>query len=395
MRFLLVACTVTLTLGLSWPARAQQAPGAPPPAVGVVTVQKRAVTESSEFVGRIQATDKVNLVARVTAFLQERLFTEGAEVHEGDLLYRLERGPFEADLQSKQASVAQAQALLRNATIVLGRAQALLNTPAGQRSNVDDALATQANYAAQLLGAQALVRASQINLDYTEIRAPVSGKISATAITIGNVVSPSSGALATIVSQDPMYVVFPVSVRAALDLRNRYADKGGYGGVVVRVRLPDGQIYGQIGRLDYVDPSVAAGTDTFTLRAHIPNPLRPGARPDESGNRELSDGEFVTVVVEGVTPIQALGIPRSAVLSDQQGDYVYVVDADKKAQQRRITLGQSTPETAVIMAGLEEGETVVADGIQRVRPGIVVNPAPIPPPALASPGMAAAPPVRN
>ncbi|WP_264711624.1 efflux RND transporter periplasmic adaptor subunit [Limobrevibacterium gyesilva] len=388
---MLALLAAAVLLGLSTPIHAQFGPGGPP-AVGVVTVQKRPVTETSEFVGRIQATDKVDLVARVTAFLQERLFTEGAEVEQGDLLFRLERGPFEADLEAKQAAVAQIQALLRNATITLNRAQSLLNTPAGQRSTVDDALANQANYAAQLLAAQAQVRASQINLNYTEIRAPVSGKISRSTLSVGNVVTPSSGPLASIVSQDPMYVLFPISVRTALDLRNRYSDKGGVAAVIIRLKLPDGTMYGQIGRLDYVDPSVAANTDTFTLRARIPNPLRPGARPGEPGNRELSDGEFVTVTLEGVQPVLALAIPRSAVLSDQQGSYVYVVDAEKRAQQRRVQLGQSTPDTAVVLAGLQAGETVVADGIQRVRPGIEVNPAPIsPPPAVPSAAAPSAP----
>jgi membrane fusion protein (multidrug efflux system) len=372
--------TVALALVPCPPAVAQFGPGGPP-AVGVVTAQKRPVTESSEFVGRIQATDKVDIVARVTGFIEQRAFTEGAEVQQGALLYRLERGPFEADLQSKQAAVAQDQALLRNATITLNRAQALLSGPAGQRSTVDDALAQQASLAAQVQAAQAQARASQINLDYTEIHAPITGKISRTTLTVGNVVTPASGPLVTIVSQDPMYVLFPIAVRTALDLRNRYADKGGFAAAVIRLRLPDGETYAPTGQLDYVDPSVSASTDTIMLRGRIANPLRPGAKPGDPGSRDLVDGEFVTVMLEGVEPVLALGIPRAAVLSDQQGSYVYVVDATKHAQVRRVQLGQSTAGTAVILAGLQEGETVIVDGIQRVRPGIEVNPAPIAPAA--------------
>jgi len=352
-----------------------QAPGGPA-AVGVVTATKRPVIETSNFVGRIQATDKVDIVARVTAFIAERAFTEGAEVTKGDLLYRLERAPFEADVLAKQAAVAQNQALLRNATINLGRAQSLLNTPAGQRSTVDDRVATEASQAAQLLAAQAQLKSSQINLDYTEIRAPVTGKIAKSTVSVGNVVSLTTGALTTVVSQDPMYVLFPISLRAALDLRNRYSGKGGFDAVVVRVTLPDGSKYALPGKLDYQDPSVARDTDTVNLRATIPNPLRPGTKPGEPGNRDLVDGSFVTVSIEGVQPVQALAIPRAAVLSDQGGNYVYVVDADKKAQIRRIQLGQSTPETAVVTNGLNEGDQVISEGIQRVRPGAVVNPAP-------------------
>jgi membrane fusion protein (multidrug efflux system) len=363
------ALVAAVLLAFAAPAQAQFGP-AGPPVVGVVTVQKQSVTETSDFVGRVQATDRVDIVARVTAFIEQRPFTEGAEVRQGDLLYRLERPPFEADLQAKQATVAQEQALLRNAVITLNRAQILLNTPAGQRSTVDDALAQQASLAAQVQLAQAQLKSSQINLDYTEIHAPIAGKIGRTALTVGNVVSPGSGALVTIVSQDPMYVLFPVSVRAALDLRDHYADKGGFAAIRVKLRLPQGGIYGQSGQLDYMDPSVATNTDTLMLRARIPNPVGKG------GIRELVDGEFVTVIVEGMEPVQALGIPRASVLTDMQGSYVYVIGPDNKVEQRRVTLGQSTPGIAVILDGLKEGETVVADGIQRVRPGIQVNPTP-------------------
>jgi membrane fusion protein (multidrug efflux system) len=374
-------------------AASAQAPAGPPPAVGTAIAQKRPVIETTEFVGRVQATDRVDIVARVTAFIQERAFVEGADVNKGDLLYRLERGPFAADLESKQAAVAQAQALLRNATITLNRAQSLINSPAGRVSAVDDAAAQQASLTAQYQAAQAQVRASQINLDYTEIRAPVTGKIGRSTLAVGNVVTPASGALVSIVSQDPMYVIFPVSVRAAVDLRNRYADRGGFAAVQVRLRLPDGRVYGQIGQLDYVDPSVAPGTDTVNLRARIANPLRPGARLNDPGNRELLDSEFVIVVVEGVAPVEALSIPRVAVLSDQQGTYVYIVDADKKAQQRRVVMGQSNGASAVILTGLQEGEAVIADGMQRARPGVPVNATPIPP--QAAPAAAAAAAVRN
>lgn len=377
-------------LAFAAPAQAQFGP-AGPPVVGVVTVQKQSVTETSDFVGRVQATGRVDIVARVTAFIEQQSFTEGAEVHQGDLLYRLERPPFEADLQAKQATVAQEQALLRNAAIILNRAQTLLNTPAGQRSTVDDALAQQASLAAQVLLAQAQLKSSQINLDYTEIHAPIAGKIGRTALTVGNVVSPSSGALVTIVSQDPMYVLFPVSVRAALDLRDHYADKGGFAAIRVKLRLPQGGIYGQSGQLDYIDPSVATNTDTLMLRARIPNPLGTAGK---SGFRELVDGEFVTVIVEGMEPVQALGIPRASVLTDMQGSYVYVVGPDNKAEQRRVTLGQSTPGIAVILDGLKEGETVVADGIQRVRPGMPVKPVPAAANAGAAPPAVAAP-ARN
>lgn len=365
-----------LAILLTAPAALAQPGPQGPPAVGVVQAQRRPVIETSEFVGRIQAVNRVDLVARVTAFVQERRFTEGGEVRAGDLLYRLERAPFEAQVAAQAAQVAQANAVLQNNSLNLNRAQTLLSGPAGQQSRVDDALSAQRSQAAVLAAAQAQLRLSQTNLDYTEIKAPIDGKISRTTVTEGNVVSPSSGTLASIVSQDPMYVLFPVSVRAALDLRDRYAEKGGFSAVIIKLRLPNGKEYDQAGKLDYVDPTVAANTDTLTFRGRIPNPVRAGLQAGAPGDRELSDGQFVTVTLQGVDPVVQLAIPRAGVLSDQQGSYVWVVGDGNKAEQRRIQLGQSTPDQAVIAAGLKEGETVVIDGVQRVRPGVVVNPAP-------------------
>jgi len=381
MRRLLVL--VALALFAAPPARAQFGGG--PPAVGTAVAHKQPVVETSSFIGRVQAIDKVDLVSRVTAFLDEIHFTEGAEVQKGQLLYVLERGPFEADVAVKQAAVAQNQALLRNASLTLARAQALLNTPAGQRATYDEAQAQQASYAAQLLSAQAQLRASQINLAYTEIRAPVAGRITRTNVTVGNVVSPSSGPLATIYSQDPMYVLFPVSARAALDLRNHFTGKGGISALVVKLRLADGSIFGRTGTLDYIEPTVATSTDTIIFRARIPNPLVPGRSASDPTPRELVDGQFVTALLEGVEPVLALGIPRSAILTDQQGNYVYVIGPGNHAERRRIQLGQSTPATAIVLSGLAEGDQVIVDGLQRVRPGIPVNPAP------AAPGPSGAP----
>ncbi len=378
------ALALLFVLGAALPAPAQQPGPGRPPAVGVAPVTVQSVRPSLEFVGRIQSTERVNLVARVTAFIEERTFSEGAEVKKGDLLYRLEQGPFQSDVAAKQAAIDQFKAQLVNAAVTLKRAQALLSTPAGQQSNVDAALANQLSLQAQLEGAQAQLRQSQINLAYTEIRAPIDGKIGRTSLTVGNVVTPTSGVLATIVSQDPLYAVFPVPVRTVLDLRQRYAASGGIGTAVVKIRLPNGQVYGQTGKLDFIDNTVSATTDTMTLRGVMPNPPLTGEASGGGSLRELVDGELVTVVLEEAAPVQALVIPRAAVLADQRGDYVYVVTAENRAEQRRIRLGQSTPTTAVVADGLAAGEQVIVEGLQRVRPGQPVSPAPATPTAPAS-----------
>jgi membrane fusion protein (multidrug efflux system) len=357
-----------------------------PPAVGVVRAERQQITQTDEFIGRIQAIGRVALVARVSAFLEKRLFVEGAEVKQGDLLYLLEQPPFQAQVDADKANVEQLAAQHTYAQQQLTRAQSLLGTPAGLQQTVDQTLSNERSLAGQVAAAQAQLNIAQINLGYTEIRAPIDGKISSTVVTEGNVVSPTTGTLANLVSQDPMYVIFPVSMPIALDLRNRYASKGGFSAVVIKLRLSDGQIYASEGKLDYVSPTVAENTDTLTVRGVIPNTVLPGMKAGEPGSRELTDGEFVTVLLEGVQPIVVLGIPRAAVLSDQQGDYVYVVDAQNKAQIRRIQLGQSTPTTAVVSDGLKEGELVISEGLQRARPGETVLPGPAtPPPAAASP----------
>src|ERR1700726_3739496 len=248
-----------IAIGVTAASRAQPAASGPP-AVGVFEATKRPIVETSEFLGRVEGVNRVNVVARVTAFLEKRLFNEGTEVKAGDELYRLERGPFEADLASKQAVVAQLQATLENAKLTTDRARTLLGGPAGQQSTYDAALANQRSLEAQVQSAQAQVQSSQINLDYTDIRSPIDGKIGRTAVTDGNVVSPSSGVLTTIVSQDPVYVTFPVPVRQALELRERYVTKGGFNAVVIKIRLPDGRLYDQTGQLNFVDNTVAQST---------------------------------------------------------------------------------------------------------------------------------------
>jgi membrane fusion protein (multidrug efflux system) len=354
---------------------AQMAPSGPP-AVGVVEAARRPVTESYEFMGRVQARDRVELIARVPAFLEEQFFTEGAEVKKGDLLYRLEQPPYQADLEAKQAAIAQAEAQLKNAEIQLHRAAELLKGPAGSKMLYDDALTEKLSAEAKLRAAQAAAHQSQINLDYTEIRAPVDGRISRTSVTIGNVVGPLSSTLATIVSQDPMYVTFSVPTRTAVDLRNRYVVQGGFNAVAIEIRLPDGRMYGQPGTIDFADVTISPDTDTLTVRGTIPNPVLSNLGVAGTSIRELTDGEFVTVVVESSKSVEQITVPREAVLSDQRGDFVYVVDANNNVERRAVQLGQSTSVTAAIAAGLTEGERVVLEGVQRVQPGMKVAPGP-------------------
>ncbi len=385
VRLLLVATPLIL---VALPAAAQFGPQGPP-AVGVIAAERRSVTETSEFVGRIEAINRVDLRARVTGFLQERLFREGQEVAANQPLFRLERAPFEAEVARAQAQVASAEAELTNATLNLNRARELMRSSAGTQQRVDEATAQQRTAQANLLGAQAALRVAQINLGYTEITAPVAGKIGRATYSVGSVVGPNSEPLATIVSQDPMRVSFPVSLRTGSELRDRYASRGGSDAVRVRVRLPNGQLHGAAGRIDFIDPQVDRSTDTVLVRAVIDNPPIEGVGMG-TADRPLIDGMFVSVFVEGAEPVQAVVIPRAAVLQDQAGNYVFVVDGENRAQRRGVQLGRSIADQVVVEGGLEGGERVVAEGVQRVRPGQPVQPGPVQPPTVR-PGAQGAP----
>ena len=359
-------------------ATAQPVPSGPP-AVGVIKAERRPMTDTYEFNGRIKAINSVNVVARVTAFLDQQLFAEGTDVKKGDLLYTLERPPFQTAVDVQTAAIARAAAELENNNIELWRKQNLVKTNAGTQQAVDTAQAAQRVATAQLQSARAQLKRAQIDLDYTEIRSPIDGRIGRTAETVGNMVGPTSGTLTTVVSQDPMYVVFPIPTRRAIELRQAYSAQGGFDAVKIRIRLPDGRIYGETGKLDFINNAVAQDTDTFLVRGVIPNPVLGSATAGGVKLRELVADEFVTVVLESVQLKPVIAVPRAAILADQQGSYVYVVDDQNIARQRRVSLGRVTPETAGIVDGLKEGEQIIVEGVQRARPNSPVTP------ALASP----------
>ena len=389
-RFVHPAAIAGLLLATALPVTAAaQAPGGKPPAVGTMVVHREPVIQTSEYVGRIQAIDSVALIARVTGYLEQRLFTEGSEVKKGTLLYVIEQPPYQAAVQADQGALVQAQANLVYATAQFQRQKNLLSTPAGQRSSYDQTLATQQADQAAELTAEANLKTAGINLGYTEIRAPVDGRVTATSVNPGNVVSPSSGTLATIVTQDPMYVVFPVAERDVAALEARYAEAGGLAAAHIKVRLSSGQVYDQSGKLDYVSPTVSDTTDTITLRATIANPVRNGGATSGTGDRMLVSGQFITALIQAPQPISLITVPQSAVLSDQQGSYVFTVDGSDVAHRTNIHTGEQTGTDIAVLSGLSDGASVIVDGLQRVRDGGKVapgQPAASPVPANAAQG---------
>jgi membrane fusion protein (multidrug efflux system) len=280
--------------------------------------------------------------------------------------------------------VVQAEAALRNARQNLSRSQTLLSTPAGQRSTVDSDQASAGQGQGALLVAEAQLQTAQINLGYTTIYSPIDGRIGMSTDP-GNVVAFTDAALATVVSEDPEYVLFPISEVEAATLKAQYAGQGGLAAMTVKLRLPDGEIYDKTGTIDFSDISVSSSTDTLDLRAVVPNPPRADTMA-LGGDRTLVDGGFVTVILQSKNPAQQVTVPRAAVLADQQGYYVFVLGPGNMPQRRNITLGDSTALLAVVASGLSAGETVVADGVQRVRPGAPVKPVPYTPPSYGAAG---------
>jgi membrane fusion protein, multidrug efflux system len=343
-----------------------QAPSPPLPAVTTVPVTSRTVIDTAGFIGRVVAINKVDIVARVPGFIEERYFTEGQQVKTGDLLFRIEQATYKAAVEQQQANLAKAKATEVNTALQLHRGQDLVRNNNIPQSTVDQRAADDETAKAEVLVAQAALDQAEINFGYTEIHSPIDGRIGLAIFTEGNLVGPSSGSLATIVSQDPIYVIFQASERDVLEYRRRIAASGdGNNHVVVHIRLPDGNIYPSPGLTNFLDIQVGNTTDTVAVRAKFPNP-----------QGILVPGGFVSVIVERGAPQAALLIPQSAMQLDQAGHYVLVVDAANKVELRRITTGSEQGFDVVVTGGLTIGEQIIVEGIQKVRVGQVVAPTP-------------------
>ena len=345
------------------PERAAHSQGAPPPAVTVKAVVNRPVTDTGTYIGRVVPIERVEVVARVPGFIEQRNFTEGQIVKKGELLFRIEQDTYKASVDQQAANLAKAKANEVNASLQLERNQALVKSQAVPQATIDQLAAAEQGAKADILQAQALLEQAQINLGYTEIRSPIDGKIGIAKFTVGNLVQPSSGPIATIVSQDPIYVTFQPSEADVLAYKRWLAQtdrKSPH--LTVHIRLPDGTIYPHPGLTNFLDVQVQPDTDTVTVRAQLPN-----------SDGLLIPGGVVGVVVDRGTPVESLLVPQSAVLLDQAGHYVLVVDDAKKVEQRRVTTGIEQGRDIVITQGLKAGEIVIVEGVQKVRPGQVVS----------------------
>jgi membrane fusion protein (multidrug efflux system) len=356
------AIVVLALLSACGPKQQAQAPAAPP-SVGVRSAAMKGVSQSFEFVGRIKAVNKVEVRARVEGFLDKVLFREGQEVKTGNLLYQIEKIQFQTEVDQAKANLAAAEAATTNAQLQYGRNVELVKRQFSTQALVDQKKADLDSARAKVLQMQAALTQAEVNLDYTDIRSPIEGRIGRTAYTVGNLVNPASGVLATIVSQDPIYVLFPVSIRDLETIRAaRREANGSLAKIEIRLRLSGGQDYPLPGVWNLTDPQVDQQTDTVIMRATIPNP-----------NGQLIDGQFVTAVIRERREEPRLVIPQAALQIDQSGYYALVVDGRHKVEQRRIQTGPDRDTDVVVTAGVREGENVIVDGVQKVRPGQVVQ----------------------
>ena len=347
------------------PAWAQQQAAIP---VGTLAAERRPITESTEFVGRVEAMERVEVRARVTGFLQDILFKDGAIVKKGDVLYRIERDSFDAAVQQARGALLEAQGKYANASAQRARTEELVKTATASKALLDERVGAETGAQGEVIIADANLKTANVNLGYTEITAPITGEIGRTKVTTGNVVGPDSGPLTTIVSRDPIHVTFPVSQREFLRVQEEEERKKREQALGIRIRFSDGSTYAQAGRINFVDVTVDRATDTVLLRATMPNP-----------DGSLIDGQLVRVSVEADKPVEKVLVPQSALIVDQQGTYVFVV-ADGKAMVARVKLGGGSGPYAIVDDGLKGGEQVVVQGMESLRPGSPVVASPAQPP---------------
>jgi RND family efflux transporter MFP subunit len=352
------AAAVALTVLTA--AGAALAQGGPPP----VTVAKpvvKPIVEMDEYTGRFDAVAAVDIRARVTGYLDKVLFTDGAIVKQGDPLFVIDPRPYQAAFNQAQASLAALQTQYTFAKSDFERYSRLTKTGAAAERDLEQKRQSFQQAEANIAGARAALETARLNLGFTEIRAPISGRISRKLVTEGNLVTENTTLLTSIVQLDPIYFYFDIDERSFLAYQ-RLAMKNGSSSSLdgksldIAVQLTDEQDFLHKGKLDFTDNRLDSATGTMRLRAVLPNK-----------DLFLTPGLFGRIAVPGSPEYQAVLVPDEAILADLDRRYVYVVGADGVAQQRPVTLGSRTDRYRIVRTGLKGDETVVINGLQRVR----------------------------
>jgi membrane fusion protein, multidrug efflux system len=359
-----------LLLGACSKAPPQKGP-AGPVEVGVVTLAATPLTLTTELPGRASAFRVAEVRARVNGIVLKRQFTEGSDVREGQVLFLIDPAPYQAALAAAKAQLARAEANIASARLQAERNEELLKDNAVSKQELDNARAALMATEADVAAGKAAVEAARINLAYTTVTAPVSGRIGRSAVTEGAYVQAAQATLlATVQQLDPVYVDVTQSTNDVLRLRRDLAEgrlqAAGKDSARVQLVLEDGRPYGVPGALQFADVTVDPGTGSITLRALFPNP-----------RRELLPGMFVRArLEEGVNP-QALLVPQEGVTRDQKGlPTALVVNAENKVERRQLVTDRAVGSAWLVTGGLAAGDRVIVEGVQKVRPGAEVKPVP-------------------
>ncbi|WP_428775914.1 efflux RND transporter periplasmic adaptor subunit [Vibrio sp.] len=355
--------SITLLAGCGDPATQVQQAAAP-----VVVVEKVAeipYQTNKTFIGRVEAIEDTNITAQVTGYLKERNFAEGQMVEEGDLLYTIEPSSFEAQVATAKAALTQANAEQKKARLDFNRGKQLLPKGGISQSEFDNLTAKLLGADAQVEAAKSQLNLAEVNLSYTEIRAPFSGRISQSRVSKGDLISPSIGVLTTLVSLDPVHATFSISERERLNLsldKLKMSGEKAADAVEVQIILENNQRYEQLGKIDYSGNRINLDTGTLDLRAIVPNP-----------DYRLLPGQNIRVELRDKNKRDVTVIPRRAVQTDLGGNFVMVITEGDVAERRDVELDMQTEQGVIISTGLKPGETIITQGLQRVRNGMNVQ----------------------
>jgi len=349
-------------------ATSQNPPAPPPPEVAVVEVHPRAETVTRDLVGRLAPTRVAQVRARVAGIILKRVYTEGTDVAQGEVLYQIDPAPLEATLHAREAALARAQADATNAAATAKRYRELARKQLISTQDLDNALATERSTAAAVKQAQADVESARLDLGYATVTAPIAGRAGRALVTEGALVGEGEATQLTTIDQiDPVYVNFSLSVADMRELRNTATAQQA---ARVEIQLPDGTPYPQAGTLDFSDLAVDPGTGAMSLRAVLPNP-----------DHVLLPGMFVNLRLTTGVIDAAFVLPQSAVVRDAQGAYALSVDADGKVAQHRLQTHGMTRTGWIVTGDLGNGDRVIVEGVQKVQPGAAARAVPANPPA--------------
>ncbi len=341
------------------------------PQVPVIELKEQDIPLSFEFSARSQGYKETQVRARVGGILLRRNYVEGSWVEEGSILFEIDPEPYKVALKQAQAQLAQAKAKLQSAETQWKRTEKLFKEGYASEKTKDEALSTKDALAAEVQLAEAAVDSAQLNLDYTTVRAPISGITSLETQSEGSLISTSgdSSLLTSITQIDPIYVIFSATESEILSLTNmteRGLIKNPERGqdIYAKLKLGDGSIYGQKGKINFINPTVDESTGTIKLRAVFPNP-----------EGKIRPGQFVRLIMEGLLRINALVVPQESVMQGANGSFVYKVNDKGVIEMVSVQTGLTTPNGEwIIDEGLKAGEKVVYSGLLKLRPGMTVTP---------------------